>query len=387
LSVYLLQHAGALMTTDLRSQIGSPTNEHPRPADDTTPPAIRLNDLWARVVGIPFFGLVIPHATGLFASLALDDARYWLGAGWFILVSAVVWQGNRAILMRQRRQKGWFDDPVRKVVRQVGANLLYTVPVTFAMVAGWQRLAGVAPIDWAAVRLTTFVVAVSVLFVSHVYESVLLVHQRESDQLRAAELRRARAEAEIGALKSQVDPHFLFNALNALIVLIDRDPGQARAFTEGLADVYRYVVEVRDRDLVGLDEELEVAQAYAAVLQLRFNQPIAIEVIEDVPASTVLIVPISLQVLVENAVKHTRMPDGVELHIRMRVTDDAIEVDNAKRGKRQQWRSTHAGLPNLDERCRRVVGRGITITADERQFSVRVPVIERTLRTGGPAGR
>lgn len=358
----------------------SPTNERPRSADDQLPPPIEVHDAWVRIVGIPFFGLIIPHATGLFGSLAMDDWRYWAGTAWFVLVSAAVWQGNRAILMRQRRSKAWFTNPVRKVTRQVVASLAYTVPVSVAMLVAWYRLAGFASIDWATVRLATFVVAVCVLLISHVYESVFLAHQRESDQLRAAELRRARAEAELGALKSQVDPHFLFNALNALLALIDRDPQQAKTFTEGLADVYRYVVEVRNRDLVGLDEELEVAQAYADVLGLRFGQPIAIEVIEDVAADSVLIVPISLQVLVENAVKHTKMPDGVELHVRMRVTDEGIEVNNPRRGRRQQWPSTHAGLANLDERCRRVIGRGLVVEATEREFTVRVPVIERTLR-------
>ncbi len=358
----------------------APTNERPRSADDTIAAPIELHDTWVRLVGIPFFGLVIPHATGLFGSLGLADWRYWAGSAWFIVVSAVLWQGNRAILIRQWRQKGWLAKPGRKVARQVVASLAYTVPVSVAMLVAWYRLAGFPSVDWPTLRLGTFVVVVCVLFISHAYESVFLVHQRESDQLRAAELRRARAEAELGALKAQVDPHFLFNALNALIVLIDRDPNQARAFTEGLAEVYRYVVEVRDRDLVGLDEEIEVAQAYAEVLQLRFGQPISLEVIEDVAAARVLVVPISLQVLVENAVKHTRMPDGMVLHIRIRVTDDVVEVNNARRGRRQQWPSTHVGLANLDERCRRVVGRGIDIVTDEREFTVRVPVIERTLR-------
>lgn len=359
----------------------TPTNEHPRVSDDQLAAPVELHDTWARIVGIPFFGLVIPHTTGLFGALQVTDWRYWAGLAWCVVLSAVVWQGNRALLLRQRRSHDWYADPVRKILRQTGASIAFTVPVTLALLLAWLRLSNLAP-DWTAIRLTTGVVALSVLVISHVYEGIRLVHQRESDQLKAAELRRARAEAELAALKSHVDPHFLFNALNALIALIDRDPDQARTFTEGLAEVYRYVVQVRDRDLVGLDEELEVAQAYADVLALRFNQQIALEVIEDVPATGVMIVPISLQVLVENAVKHTRMPVGMELHIRMRVTDDAIEVNNVRRGKRQQWPSTHAGLANLDERCRRIVGRGIEILSDEREFTVRVPVIERTLRAG-----
>lgn len=354
-----------------------PNPEIERPKVDRgplEPPATNLHDARIRLLGIPFFGVVIPNATGLFGPIGPDSPFYWFGYAWFILLSGAVWQGNRFILVLQRRHYDWFDHPWRKVMLQLFAGIFYTAPLSVAMLSAWYAAAGFATIDWGAVRAATLVIVVCVIFVTHVYETVYLIQQRESDLVRVAELQRGRAEAELEALKSQVDPHFLFNSLNTLAHLIDHDANLAREFTEGLADVYRYILSIRERDLVPLADELAFVRAYAELLRLRFGESIRVSVEGEDTAGGALLPPISLQVLVENAVKHNRVVADDPLTLRIQVGADLVEVSNPFRARSTQRPSSGLGLRNLDERCRRLVGRGIERVVDDREFTVRVPI-------------
>src|SRR5690606_34942561 len=112
---------------------------------------------------------------------------------------------------------------------------------------------------------------ICVTFVTHVYETVFLIREREDDRLRVARLERAGALAQLDALRSQVDPHFLFNSLNTLNWLIDSDPVRAGRFTETLARIYRYMLKQRAHETVPLRDELDFTEDYLSLLSLRFG--------------------------------------------------------------------------------------------------------------------
>jgi hypothetical protein len=185
-----------------------------------------LDDRLLRLIGIPFFGVAIPNFTGLFGPVGPDRAAYWLGYLYFIFIAFTIWQGNRWVLFRQREHHDWFSDPVRKLINLVAANVFYTAPATVLLLLGWFYFAGL-PVDWIAVRVCTLVNVICVLFVTHIYETVFLIKERQSDALEYAQLERVRAQAELEALKSQIDPHFLFNSLNTLSFLIENDRRKA----------------------------------------------------------------------------------------------------------------------------------------------------------------
>jgi hypothetical protein len=334
-----------------------------------------LRDLRIRLLGILFFGVVIPNLTGLFGPLGPRDAAYWLGYGWFILLSALIWHGNRFFLIQQRRHYDWFHHPARKVILLLFANVFWTAPLTVAMLWAWYRLAGLGATDWPAVRVVTLANVICVVFVTHVYETVYLVQQRESDLLAVARLDRARAEAELLALQGQLDPHFLFNSLGALAQLIPRNPARAVAFTEGLAEMYRYILTHRQQDLVPLEEELAFASAYGELLRLRFGEAIRVSAGAGTDAAGFLVPPISLQLLLENAVKHNAFDATVPLEVRMRLDGDRVEVTNAIRRRTSARRSSRVGLRNLAERCRRITGRGLEVRDDDGTFAVRLPLL------------
>jgi hypothetical protein len=331
---------------------------------------VRLDDRPLMTVGILGFGISIPLLSGLYGDLRPADARFWIGAVAFVALAAAIWLGNRWLLLKQREHFDWFASPWRKLAMLVSANVLFTAPLTLAALAAWFRFRGVA-VDVGALQLVTLANVVCVIFVTHAYETVFLIREREGDLLRVEQLERIRAQAELDALKAQLDPHFLFNSLNTLGHLVTSDAAAARSFCDTLAEVYRYVLASRGRDLVPLAEELAFVRAYHRLLGLRFGTAIGLEVDGDAAA---LLPPLALQALVENAVKHNQLGPGSPLVVRIAVAADGVTVSNDVRRRTSARPSTGVGLRNLDERCRALTGRGLGLSErDGARFTVFVP--------------
>jgi hypothetical protein len=334
-----------------------------------------IDDRLLRWIGIPGFGIAIPHATGLFGGHGPGGATFWLGSVWFVGLAWTIWHANRWLLFKQREHVDWFDHPLRKIALLLFGVAFGTIPVTVAMLAAWYRLAGFDAPDWTAIRTVTLVNVICVVFVTHVYETVFLIKAREDDRVAAARLERARAESELEALRAQIDPHFLFNSLNTLHWLIRSDAARAAEFTARLARVYRYILACRGRPLVLLAEEMEFVDDYLALLELRFGAGLRVaRDLGSAPLDRALVPPISLQLLLENAVKHNEVSAERPLEVRIAVGADEVVVDN----QRQPARATASaglGLANLAERVRRTTGRELVVEPGGERFVARVPLL------------
>lgn len=344
------------------------------PKPDAATPNPPLGDRPVMAVGIPAFGLAIPLLTGLYGTLTPADPAFWAGAFSFVALAAAIWLGNRWLLLQQRRHLDWFAQPARKLMMLVAANVLYTAPLTLAWLSAWYWLRG-EPIDVPALQVVTLTNVICVLFVTHAYETVFLIRERESDMMRVERLERNRVEGELAALTSQIDPHFLFNSLNTLGHVIAHDPVRARDFCDRLAEVYRYVLASRGRQLVSLQEELEFVANYYALLALRFGA--AIELVVE-PAGGgdegSRIPPLALQTLLENAVKHNRFDPAFPLGMRLSRQGGSVRFAHEKRPRSSLRPGAGVGLANLDERCRLLTGRGLDIDRSGGQFAVTVPL-------------
>lgn len=336
-----------------------------------------LDDRLVRAIGIPGFGISIPHLSGLFGPHGPSEPIYWAGLAWFVALAAVIWQSNRWLLFKQREHTGWFEHPLRKIVVLVAATVFGTVPVTVAMLAAWYRIAGFPAIDWPVIRTVTLANVICVIFVTHVYETVFLIKEREADLVRVERLERARALSELSALHAQVDPHFLFNALNTLSYLIGADPDRARRFNDLLARVYRYILSQRDRHLVPLAEEMRFVDDYVELLRVRFGEA-ALRVERDVPDSELarlVVPPLAVQLLVENAVKHNELDSEDPLVVKISLAEGTLLVENRRRPRPLDRPSAKVGLSNLKERHRLATGRSISIDVTPDRFSVRLPLL------------
>ena len=348
------------------------------------PPAgvgeVGFDDRVTLVVGSLGFGLAIPRLTGLFGPYGTSDGVFWLGLAGFVVLASAIWLGNRWLLFKQREHFDWFNHPLRKLSMLVVANVLYTAPITVLGLLAWFALAGL-PVDRTALQVVVLTNVICVLFVTHGYETMFLIRERESDLVRVERLDRLRVQAELAALKSQVDPHFLFNSLNTLGHLIQHDARRGREFCDTLADVYRYVLDSGQRDLVPLAEELAFVRRYHRLLELRSGGAIrlAVDAALEHDAARWRIAPLALQVLLENAVKHnqTGADEPLELAVSLRAGDGAapaIRAGNVLRPRRSALPSAGVGLANLAARCDLVTGTALSVRTDGGVFTVDVPL-------------
>jgi hypothetical protein len=337
---------------------------------------IQLNDKVIRLIGIPFLGIAIPHTTGLIKAVATTDYRFWISHIYFIMLAGLIWQGNRYLLFRTRRRFTWFDRPVEKLVLLVINNIFYTAPATVALLCLWFTAIGFPKPDWEVIQTITLINIICVLFVTHVYETVFMVKEQQTEQIRAAKLEQAKAEAELIALKNQVDPHFMFNSLNTLTYLIKNDASRALEFTENLAEVYRYILSQKDRTLVLLEDELEFTHKYTDLLYLRFGQALVIrKQFDDVKEKQYLIPPRSAFVAFENAVKHNEISEQHPLQIEVSIENDSLIITNSVRERKSRDHSSKIGLKNLEERFRLITGKGISTQHLPDEFRLSMPMI------------
>lgn len=187
------------------------------------------------------------------------------------------------------------------------------------------------------------------------------------------------ASAKFDALKNQLDPHFLFNSLNVLTSLIEEDPDQAQKFTTSLSKVYRYVLEQKNKDLVSVDEELKFASTYIRLLQMRFEDSILFDIPEKALNSEAKIVPLSLQLLLENAVKHNVVSSEKPLKIEVFEENGMLVIRNNLQEKQVVKGSSGVGLQNIQERYKILSNKKVIITKSATEFTAELPMLTKQI--------
>jgi sensor histidine kinase YesM len=347
-----------------------------KPTKQALSKTLRLNDTGFRLVLIPFFGIAIPLLTNMVKAADFTHWQIKLSFAYTIFLAFVVWQGNRYLLFSLRSYFDWFNRPVRKIIALVVAVTFFTVPISSVMLIGWYQLFKNGQVNWQVVNTATLIIMICVLFITHVYETVFLVKESESEMVRNEQLERAKAEAELDALKNQVDPHFMFNALNTISYLIDNSPEKAKSFNERLADVYRYILQNKARNLVMVHEEMTFLQDYFALQKIRYGAAVILQdnLDEDV-LNHYVIPPISMQLLAENAFKHNEFSIMEPLEIRIYFENGKMVFYNRKRKKTAKKPTSKLGLYNLQERYKLTTGQLMEVVENDQSFIVHLPLL------------
>jgi LytS/YehU family sensor histidine kinase len=310
-------------------------------------------------------------------NLTPSTLKFKLSFLFTIGIAFLIWEGNRYLLFTLRCYFDWFNKPVRKIVVIVVAISFYTIPISALMLVIWFKVFNNGMVNWNIITTTTIIIMICVLFITHIYETVFLVREAENEKLKKEQLERARAEAELEALKNQIDPHFIFNSLNTLSHLIEKEPAKAKQFNDNLADVYRYILQNKARELVLLHEEMLFLTDYFSLLKIRFEQAVQLQInVAPVLFDQYLIPPISLQILVENAIKHNEFSDAVPLVITIEMQNDELIIHNQVRKKFLRKASSRIGLNNLSERYKLTTSKEISVSESASDFIVSLPVLK-----------
>jgi LytS/YehU family sensor histidine kinase len=264
----------------------------------------------------------------------------------------------------------------RIIIALFFANIVYTGILSALLLRLWLLASHESQTGNDHLLDTVLVLIIVGCFITNIYEILFLNLEKEYNESRVEQLNVAKAQAELEALKNQIDPHFIFNSLNTLSFLITRDPVNARLYNDTLAHVYRYILSNKERDLVLLREEIEFISNYFYLLKIRFAEAVSMVIeITDLSAENFLIPPISLQALVENAIKHNEFSDKKPLTIDVSISADYVIVRNVMNRRSNPQATSKIGLSNLDNRYKLLTKRNILVENNFESFIVKLPIV------------
>ncbi|MCE6990084.1 sensor histidine kinase [Dyadobacter sp. CY323] len=206
---------------------------------------------------------------------------------------------------------------------------------------------------------------------------LLTTQENHKIGLENEQLKREQLKAQLEALRNQLNPHFLFNALNILNISIATNPQLAQNIVLDLSDILRYNLKVQNQSLILLTDELAAARAYLDLYKARFGEKMTFEFVDTETTKQWYIIPLSLQILIENAIKHNVMSSSQVLFIEVRLNEKEKQVIVMNTlNKKMNSGGTGIGLQNLDKRYKIQTGQKPSLIEDEQQFTVKVPLIE-----------
>jgi len=335
-----------------------------------------VDDAAARLIVTPIVGIAIPNLAGMIDHSAHSLPGLAASYGWFILMAYITWEANLRLYLRFQDRTAWLTRPWHRVRLLIGLICLFTIPFTMSAFWLWAALFADPMATWRSIAMAVVTVVAAVTFITHVYETLFVVREWGSDRLRNEWLRRENVEAELIALKSEVNPHTLFNNLNALSHLVEEGNPRAAAFVGALAGSYRYLLRTGSKRLVPLADELALLDQFLSLATIRYADALVVRVHVDAQAARRwMLPPVVLPELLENAVKHNELGADNPLEIEVRLEGDRLTVSHQKRPRADAVSSTGVGLENLALRFRLTTGVAARWGEGGGRFVVTLPLV------------
>jgi len=204
----------------------------------------------------------------------------------------------------------------------------------------------------------------------------IIIYKRSQDSLLIAEqLEKENAVIKLDVLKSQLNPHFMFNSLNVLSSLINKDVTKAQDFVDEFSSIYRYILEVIDKPVVKLEEELEFARSYFFLQQMRFDNAVEFDINIDAGKMEYLVPPLAVQTLLENTFKHNKATAESPLKISLFSEGDFIVIKNNYQPKIKSGRTTGIGIENLKKRYSLISGVLPEFIVTDKEYIAKIPLV------------
>jgi LytS/YehU family sensor histidine kinase len=270
----------------------------------------------------------------------------------------------------------WFYFPRKRVLVQSVFMLVWSVLTLGMLYLIWYFLKDGA-LQYP--QFLFFIFIISVLFLTAfigVSQAVNFIKQWKTTLLEVEKIEREKLKADYKALQNQVNPHFLFNSLNVLISEIKHDPDTAETFTRKLSMVYRYVLQSKNHELISLSKELDFIRSFIYLHQVRLGDALKVTIDIGNDSKQLYLPPLTLQVLVENAIKHNVINEENPLHINIATPETQILIVKNNLNPKQSFESTNTGLSNIKARYELLKEDGIKIEKSTTEFIVTVPLLD-----------
>lgn len=333
--------------------------------------AYTLNDRKWRIIGIPLMGMAIALMINFDEFLKLSR-NFFVSAFFSTLLTLTFWEGNRYIIIWMRRIFPEYGQTGRRVAAEAGLAVIYVLLVSLLL--DWLYYKPVYHMSVLAISFRISIVPTVIVYL--VYEAVYFFDAWKMNVRKTEALMRENVQSQLEVLKNQLDPHFLFNSMNTLAALIDDENTAAQDYLEKLSDVYRYVLVSRNKNTVLLSDEIAFVDAYVYLNKIRFRENLQFEKRLSTSIFAQHVTPLSLQMLIENAIKHNVASRENPLQIVIREGNDGyLVVENNISEKTILEKSTRVGLQNIINRYSLLTDREVKVTRDEERFTVKIPLL------------
>lgn len=339
-----------------------------------------FNDFWFMVIGIISLGFLIPL---IFFNISIFQSSppYYMEWMEACIYAGMYWMVNRALVIKLRKRYPLFEQNRKRIFLVVILSLCFcgmAGALCSPLIVEFFLFINPNTIKPTIGQGISATITSSMFFIA-VYESIWYYSQLKKSIQEQERVKSAHIQSQLDGLRNQVNPHFLFNSLNTLNHIVEfEDKKVAKQFINQLSKVYRYILDSREDSTIELQEEIEFVKAYIAIQKERFLDNLHINI--DIPKdySHKKIIPLSLQLLVENAIKHNVISTKKPLTITISVDTekDSINVVNNLQKKSKVLYSTKVGLENIRDRYRLLDdARPVKIEEQAHQFIVQLPLI------------
>ena len=325
---------------------------------------------WSTLLGVTSFGILVPT---FFVPLTLGSREHFSLIFVATLITYVIWEGSKLIQALVLHFYPWEKSIGKHLSYEIASIFVFSSLVLITGLLTYSAFVSSVNITVGVVLQNIIVAFLLALLFIAINEGAFLFAKWKQSLLEQERLRQENLIAKVESLKKQLDPHFLFNSLSVLSGVVYKDPVLADRFITKLAQVYRYVLEHNDEKQVALSQEIAFVEAYCFLLNVRFYNKVVLDV--DITDKPVYVLPMSIQLLVENAVKHNRISEDNPLELRVRTEHNTVWVENRLHRKDAQVESTGIGLKNLEARYKYIMGKPIHIENDGSVFKVGLPLI------------
>lgn len=285
----------------------------------------------------------------------------------------IMWKGNQYVNHLAERRYSWLEVPVKRLVASIIAHTVYTA---IAITCIFYFFHYVWDINLGGFQRTLTYSIIFTMVISLVLHSISFLKSWRQVAIESERMKKEVISAKYETLKNQVNPHFLFNSLNALTNLVYEDQDQAAKFIKKLSDVYRYVLESRDKDLVELKEEMKFVESYLFLQKIRYGDSLEASVEISNPDSY-QIPPLAVQMLLENAIKHNIISEDEPLQVKIYQQGEYLMVvNNLQKKNIIKGDSSEVGLSNIKARYSFFTENPVTVSDSDQRFTVGLPLLK-----------
>lgn len=307
------------------------------------------------------------------------DKLYIVVVLWILCVITILWLGNRYLYKRLDRSVPWLQYPSRRFFLQLISSTLFSLCCINLTYYFLKRLINEDPPDQTQMLVVNIYGLLFIIPVLSINFGIYFMMQWKKAEVKSNLLNERHLRSELDALRLQVDPHFLFNSLNVLAGLIEKNSKGAQYFLEKFAEVYRYILQYQKEDLVPLQIELSFVRAYVHLLEQRFGS--ALQVNMEIPENDnqqLAIPPMALQMLIENAVKHNVIAKETPLLVDIRLIEGnrLSIINNYQPLTLEKQHKPGTGIDNIRKRYQHLSNDMPVFQTDMEHYKVELPLFE-----------